>query len=122
LHQEMNEREGPSGTEANEDAEGYQGWRNYPTWNMHLWLTSDEGTYHQAMTMLALGGSLQQGAENLCHFVEDNNPINELPGPYADILGWALQMVDWNEVAAALGPDQWSAPTEQPSTPPLPGL
>lgn len=29
---------------------------------------------------------------------------------YADILGWALQIVDWDTVARALGPEEWSEP------------
>ena len=28
---------------------------------------------------------------------------------YTDILSWALQIVDWDTVARALGPDEWDA-------------
>ena len=31
------------GTSMDREPEGYNGWRNYPTWAVNLWLSNDEG-------------------------------------------------------------------------------
>ena len=28
------------------DTKGYNGWTNYETWRVHLWLSNDEGSYN----------------------------------------------------------------------------
>lgn len=89
------------------ETDSYQGWKNYPTWNVHLWLANEEGMYNDASWMVAHAGDIRRAAAALRASVEEGNPLTEETSLYADILGWALERVDWDEVAAALAPDEW---------------
>jgi len=90
----------------------YDGWHNYETWAVKLWIDKDEpayrywreaASYHwteweephtnaelSEMTRRALASRLK--AEH-----EEGAP--ELTGPYADLLSAALSEVDWFEIA-----------------------
>lgn len=35
-------------TDKRGDEKGYNGWKNYQTWNVALWIQNDEGLYHVA--------------------------------------------------------------------------
>ena len=56
---------------------GYQGWANYPTWAVHLWLANTEGLYEDAQGILADAGEPQQAAQHLKQCVEGQNPVEE---------------------------------------------
>lgn len=99
-----------------EAAPRYQGWANYPTWAVHLWLANDEGGYLASQDVLARATTARDGGEALQAWIEEGNPL-EGASMYADILGWALQIVDWDAVARAMGPDDWD--DAEPSAPAL---
>lgn len=101
----------------------YNGWKNYPTWCVSLWLNNDAGT--QEMLGEIVGRSLEDAdgceqvtsgvwtqeqadrirvADDLRAFVtdEDCGIIPDLGGTMAaDLLGYALDLVDWDEIAAS---------------------
>jgi len=112
----MPERERPTGETVPEDDQ-YGGYANYPTWAVHLWLANTEDTYYEAKDLLKAAGGPHKGAKNLQAWIEGMGPLEE-SSMYADILAWALQAVDWDEVARALGPQEWEA--LQPPTAPSP--
>ncbi|OED44671.1 hypothetical protein ACH42_06950 [Endozoicomonas sp. (ex Bugula neritina AB1)] len=76
--------------------QGYNGYSNYQTWNVALWIFNEEGLYRYWIE--------RQHEDNLPRelqdWIEENTP--EVTGLYADILGHALGMVDWYEVAEAI--------------------
>jgi hypothetical protein len=41
-------------TAQTEAAETYNGWKNYPTWNVALWLDNDEGLYNATRETVSL--------------------------------------------------------------------
>lgn len=86
--------------------DNYNGWANYPTWDVHLWLTNDEGSYNAAQGVVDDAGTPRQAADDLRELIEGNNPLFGTSSLYADILGWALQIVDWEEVSRAFAPDE----------------
>jgi hypothetical protein len=89
----------------------YNGWTNYETWAVNLWLDNDEGTQdywlEQAGIILAncdndardatyeLAASLQEDLEDL-----EMWGVHLPNGPHSDLLAHALGMVDWREIAS----------------------
>ena len=82
--------------------ETYNGWSNYPTWNVALWLGNEEGSYNTCLDLArsALGDDHPRVtvADALKDMLEEFSPDLEA-SVYADLLGWALNSVDWFEVA-----------------------
>ncbi len=84
----------------------YNGWKNYPTWAVNLWLSNDEGTYnHVAGTIAECQGETRRidAADWLRDYVRSNTEPDEATLA-ADLLGYALDNVDWYELA-----DTWIA-------------
>ncbi len=83
------------------DEQGYNGWTNYATWNVHLWLTNDPHTEAAVRALAQRAPSLYVAAQAVRTFVEDHNPLAEHASLYTDLLGSALGSVDWDAVARA---------------------
>jgi hypothetical protein len=81
------------------ESKGYNGWRNYETWCINLWLTNDEcsSSHLDEMTMAA------EGAVELAHMIKDWVEESWIPDlgatMAADLLGAAVSEVDWYEIA-----------------------
>lgn len=92
----------------------YQGWANYETWNVKLWMDNDEGSYHhwkesaQEAYDSASGNSFrtreQRAADNLADTLKDEHAemLPELDGFAGDLLTAAFGEVNWREIAASL--------------------
>ena len=95
----------------------YDGYSNYETWNVALWLGNDErtsrywrGAAEEARREAATCGPVREGiwseeeapkyrlSERLKDEVEEGTPELE-PSLYWDLLSAALSEVDWHEVA-----------------------
>ncbi len=89
----------------------YNGWTNYETWNLALWLGNDNGSYdywrEQAQECYrdaeATGSftrkenAILDCAKRLQAETEENAP--EVSGFYADVLSAAICEVNWYEIA-----------------------
>jgi hypothetical protein len=90
-------------------SESYNGWTNYQTWAVALWLDNDEGT-NEAVADLARawegesrdGGTVSDLAESIREYVHgfpSVEAVEERPSLAADLLGFALASVDWFQIA-----------------------
>lgn len=94
----------------------YEGWKNYPTWAVSLWLSNDEGLYLATMdTVEEVQGMDHPTSEywtpgesrrfnlaaRLCDWVTDELSPDLGASFPADLYGWALAQVDWDEIAAS---------------------
>jgi hypothetical protein len=100
--------------------ETYNGWSNYETWAVGMWLDGNytgQGTYDAATEIVRanLGGTHERYDVKtaLQDWFESENDIGEIParfrceirisrtGIHSDLLGAALSSVDWYELADA---------------------
>lgn len=104
-------------------AEKYNGWTNYETWNVALWLDNEQGSYDHWREVAQECWNESDGASQVAsgiwtreeaatfaladmlkeEFEEGKNNLLEESkmqcSVWADLLGAALSEVDWNEIA-----------------------
>lgn len=92
----------------------YNGWTNYETWNVKLWIDNEEGDYRfwkeraeetyatakEDQTFSQLERAALTLADELKDQFEENTPT--VTGCYADLLNAALSEVNWYEIAKSL--------------------
>jgi len=98
----------------------YNGWKNYETWAVALWIDNEPTSYHYwrdvggrhresaASCKQVLDGTwtLEQAAlfnlaDQLKEEIDDGSPVKEA-SVCADLQGAALSEVDWQEIAAGI--------------------
>jgi hypothetical protein len=85
----------------------YNGWSNYQTWNVMLWLDNDQGSYYlvrdQAEYFLENKSTEESPKWKLVDwlkdYVEENNPLIEDASMFSDLLGQAIASVNYDEMA-----------------------
>lgn len=102
------------------ESKEYNGWSNYSTWDVHLWLTNDQGTYNlcrelarESVEEASTCSQIEEGiwtevqarrfllADRLRDHIDEINPLVGEASLFSDLLGAAIQDVDWHEVADA---------------------
>jgi hypothetical protein len=106
---------------------GYNGWSNYETWAVKLWIDNEEPSYNywreQTKDAWELANedrrypSQTRKESAICILSgrlkdehEENKP--EVNGVFADLLSAALSEVDWYEIASAMVDDEAFPETE----------
>lgn len=102
----------------------YNGWTNYETWNVALWIDNEEGTYHEARekTQAAYDATdedlsheerCQEAARDLSNELEEwvkETMLPDLGASFAaDLLGAAVSEINWYELA-----EHWLSEVDEP--------
>lgn len=91
----------------------YNGWKNYETWAVALWIGNDQGSYGRAMEMVDNAWDCADPdkyfsrserarldlADSLKDWFEEENPLSHEASVFSDFLSAALSEVDWLEIA-----------------------
>jgi hypothetical protein len=77
---------------------GYNGWTNYETWVVALWIRGDveSYTYWREVNTVENPKTVCISAEELKTSFQENIP--EMPGVYRDLLTNTLSEVNWDEI------------------------
>lgn len=90
------------------DEQGYNGWKNYETWAVALWIDNDQGSYSESRSIvqdIAVNhvplydeGPASEIADALKEWQEYQMPELEA-SVWSDLLNAAFSEVDWYEIA-----------------------
>jgi len=83
----------------------YEGWPNWETWNVNLWLSNDQGLYDECIQIARENETIARTANVLDDWFhnmflepyEGDAPFQS--GPIADWVNMSYQQVDWKEIA-----------------------
>lgn len=79
------------------ESTGYNGWSNYETWLVALWLNNDQASYNYLAALKAEPGSVHRKAERLEELTKELYEF-EPTGLVADFVNAAFGRVNWMEV------------------------
>lgn len=96
--------------------EKYNGWTNYETWCVKLWIDNEEPSYNywRDAAQEVWGDSEADAtftrsesaaialAKRLKEEFEEANPVADQASVWADLMGAALSEVNWDEIANAM--------------------
>lgn len=80
------------------EKKNYNGWTNYETWNVALWLNNEPSTSEYLHDLSNGPGKTYEKARQLQEFVEDMNPLSEGASMFHDLLSAAIHAVNWYEI------------------------
>ena len=86
--------------------ETYNGWKNYETWAVGLWMTNTEGDYKRLTEIInnhsTIGASAQELREEIIHFTDhacyDDDSTPKIPLMLINILMAGLAHVDYHAI------------------------
>jgi uncharacterized protein YihD (DUF1040 family) len=84
------------------------GWANYPTWNLSLWLGNDPGSDEEMREITADVLADHEGDRESAVYAVASRLKDHYTDVFAldeasfrsDVLGWAMQLIDWDEIAS----------------------
>jgi hypothetical protein len=91
----------------------YNGWKNYETWNVALWIDNEQHTYRLRQSWAQEAWDEAQAdrtftreeratldlSDKIKEYLDENNPLGDEASTYSDLLSAALGEVDCYEIA-----------------------
>ena len=84
------------------ETEKHNGWKNYETWNINLWIRKKDGLFGYLKSLAKEAQDSWELADIIREEIEENNPLSDQASLYSDILGAGLRRADYREIAEAL--------------------
>lgn len=78
--------------------EEYNGYANYETWCVSLWIDNDERLYNTVQDMARHAKDSYDLAKEIENMISERNPLDKAD-VFTDLLNAALSSVDWLEIA-----------------------
>ena len=80
---------------------GYNGYKNYETWCVNLWLDNEPSTQNDMVELAKQyrGRGPYELARAIKNYIKERKPEATEWGLFDDLLGAALSEVDWYELA-----------------------
>lgn len=80
----------------------YNGWTNYETWAVKLWMDNDYEEYKHWQNRADRSTETYTLAQEIKEVFQNNNPLDGQANVYTELLNGALSEVNWHEIAEAL--------------------
>ncbi len=95
----------------------YNGYTNYETWCVNLWIDNEEGSYNHVYAMASdvfessedsynysinftkEENALNELEDQIKDYIKETNPLADNASLFSDLLGSALDNVNWREIA-----------------------
>ena len=78
----------------------YNGWKNYETWLVNLWLTNEPGTDKDLRDIVGRNHNDRKAADALLCYVRQLCPAMESASLQSDLINATLIEVDWREIVS----------------------
>ena len=76
----------------------YNGWTNYETWCVNLWLTNEEYSASQLEQLVDSDDDPLSKRSRLQYWVVEDFGVLDIEGMAGDLLGMAFERVNWQEI------------------------
>jgi hypothetical protein len=82
----------------------YNGWTNYETWAIKMWIDNEEPSYRHWLERAEAAVEDETEAYEFAQEIKEyhEEALPELEGFAADLLGAAMSEVNWQEIAESL--------------------
>lgn len=78
-------------------ADGYNGWKNWETWQINLWIDNEEPLYRDKVRFLRSGRLEESDVRAYCESVfPDGTP--DMQGDEKETVAEQMDKVDWSEL------------------------